>query len=72
MILLACSVNIIELFCSLGLPVVFTQILSLNEVSGTMRIVYSLIYVFFFMIDDLLVFFISMKTLDLKAISNKN
>lgn len=71
MILLACSVNIIELFCSLGLPVVFTQILSLNEVSGTMRIVYSLIYVFFFMIDDLLVFFISMKTLELKAISNK-
>ena len=71
MILLACSVNIIELFCSLGLPVVFTQILSLNEVSGTMRIVYSLIYVFFFIIDDLLVFFISMKTLELKAISNK-
>ena len=71
MILLACSVNIIELFCSLGLPVVFTQVLSLNEVSGTMRIVYSLIYVFFFMIDDLLVFFISMKTLELKAISNK-
>ena len=26
---------------------------------------------FFFMIDDLLVFFISMKTLELKAISNK-
>ena len=71
MMLLACSVNIIELFCSLGLPVIFTQILSLNEVSGTMRIVYSLIYVFFFMIDDLLVFFISMKTLELKAISNK-
>ena len=71
MMLLACSVNIIELFCSLGLPVVFTQILSLNEVSSGMRIVYSLIYVFFFMIDDLLVFFISMKTLELKAISNK-
>ena len=71
MMLLACSVNIIELFCSLGLPVVFTQILSLNEVSRGMRIVYSLIYVFFFMIDDLLVFFISMKTLELKAISNK-
>ena len=71
MMLLACSVNIIELFCSLGLPVVFTQILSLNEVSSTMRVIYSLIYVLFFMIDDLLVFFISMKTLELKAISNK-
>ena len=71
MMLLACSVNIIELFCSLGLPVVFTQILSLNEVSSGMRVIYSLIYVLFFMIDDLLVFFISMKTLELKAISNK-
>lgn len=71
MMVLACSVNIIELFCSLGLPVVFTQILSMNEVGLGMRIVYSLVYVFFFMLDDMLVFFISMKTLELKAISNK-
>ena len=71
MIVLAASVNVIELFCSLGLPVVFTQILSLNEIGFTMRIIYSIVYVFFFMIDDMLVFFISMKTLELKAISNK-
>ena len=36
-----------------------------------MRILYSIIYVIAFTLDDFLVFFISMKTLEIKAISNK-
>ena len=70
-ILLACAVNIIELLCSLGLPVMFTQILTLNNISNSGKIIYSLIYVLFFLIDDVLVFIFSMKTLEIKAISNK-
>ena len=70
-VLLAFSVNVIELLCSLGLPVMFSEILTINEVSGTMKIIYSLIYVFFFLIDDIIVFIIAMKTLEIKAISNK-
>lgn len=70
-ILLAASVNIIELLCSLGLPVMFTQILAINEVSKTGEILYSLLYVLFFMIDDIIIFIIAMKTLEIKAISNK-
>lgn len=70
-ILLASSVNIIELLCSLGLPVMFTQILAINEVSKVGQILYSLLYVFFFMIDDIIIFIIAMKTLEIKAISNK-
>lgn len=70
-IVLAASVNVIELLCSLGLPVMFTQILTINEVSKTAQIIYSLIYVFFFLIDDIVVFIIAMKTLEIKAISNK-
>lgn len=70
-ILLAASVNIIELLCSLGLPVMFTQILAINEVSKTGQILYSLLYVLFFMIDDIIIFIIAMKTLEIKAISNK-
>lgn len=70
-ILLAVSVNIIELLCSLGLPAAYAQVLAINDVGPKMRIFYSIIYVLFFIIDDLLVFFISMKTLELKAISNK-
>ena len=70
-ILLAASVNIIELLCSLGLPVMFTQILAVNEVSNVGQILYSLLYVLFFMIDDIIIFIIAMKTLEIKAISNK-
>lgn len=70
-ILLATSVNIIELLCSLGLPVMFTQILAINEVSKVGQILYSLLYVLFFMIDDIIIFIIAMKTLEIKAISNK-
>ena len=69
--LLAAGVNLLELLCSLGLPVVFTELLSLNNIKGIAKIVYILIYVFFFLIDDLLVFFIAMKTLKIKAISNR-
>lgn len=70
-IVLAVSVNIIELLCSLGLPVMFTQILTINGLSKTSQIIYSIIYVIFFLIDDIIVFFIAMKTLEIKAISNK-
>lgn len=70
-VLLAASVNIIELLCSLGLPVMFTQILTINEVGKFGQILYSLLYILFFMIDDIIIFIIAMKTLEIKAISNK-
>lgn len=70
-ILLAVSVNIIELLCSLGLPVMFSEILTLNNVSDTSKIIYSLIYVLFFLIDDIIVFIIAMKTMEIKVVSNK-
>lgn len=70
-IILAASVNVIELLCSLGLPVAFTQIMTINEASGSSKIMYSLLYVLFFLIDDIIVFIVAMKTLQIKAISNK-
>ena len=69
--LLAACVNIIELMCSLGLPVMFSEILTLNNVSSGAKMFYSLIYIFFFLIDDVIVFIIAMKTLEIKVISNK-
>ena len=71
MIVLATSVNLIELTCSLGFPATFTGILSINNVTGLIRIVYLLIYIFFYMIDDLLVFTISMFTLEATGVTNK-
>ena len=70
-IVLAASVNLIELTCSLGFPVIFSEILSINEITGILRIVYLLVYIFFYMIDDLLVFTISMFTLEATGITNK-
>jgi len=68
---LAISVNVIELLCSLGLPVIFTQVLAINNLSTSQQLIYILIYIFFFLLDDLIIFFIAMKSLKLKAISNK-
>ena len=70
-IIIAAGVNIIELLCSLGLPVMFAQILAINDLSQISKIIYSLIYVLFFLIDDIIIFIIAMKTLEIKAISNK-
>lgn len=69
--LLAVSVNILELLCSLGLPVIFTQVLALNNLSIIEYSIYILIYILFFMLDDIIIFFIAMKTLEIKGISNK-
>ena len=70
-VFLAISVTLIELLCCLGLPVMFTQILAYNNVTGIKNILYIILYIIFFLIDDLIVFFVAMKTLKITAISNK-
>lgn len=68
---LAISVNLVELACSAGLPLVFSELLALNKVNGFFKIIYTLIYIFFFLIDDLVVFFIAMFTMEVTGISTK-
>lgn len=68
---LAVSVNFIELTCSAGLPVVFTNLLALNNLSVLEYGFYLFLYILFFLIDDLLIFFIAMKTLKITGLSNK-
>lgn len=70
-ILLAVSVNIIELACSAGLPLIFTQLLALNDVSAIGSFFYTLLYIFFFLIDDMIIFAIAMRTSQIHAISTK-
>lgn len=70
-IILATIVNLIELLCSLGLPVMYTEILSLNELSNNQYLRYIFLYIVFFLIDDIIVFAISMITLKSTAISTK-
>ena len=70
-ITLAVSVNFIELVCSAGLPVIFTQILSMNNLTGLEYFIYIFLYILFFLIDDIIVFVIAMKTLTVTGISTK-
>lgn len=70
-IALAVSVNVIELACSAGLPLVFTQILAMNDVTKIAKIIYILIYILFFMIDDIIVFMVAMFTFKVTGISTK-
>ena len=60
---LAISVNIVELACSAGLPVMFTQILSMNNLTVVQEVMYIALYMLFFLIDDLIVFIVAVKTM---------
>ena len=68
---LAISVNIIELLCSAGLPVVFSELLAINNITGTKAILYNVLYVIFFMLDDIIVFLLAVKTMDVVGFSTK-
>ena len=68
---LAASVNVLELVCSLGLPVVFTNVLALNHLNIFQYIIYISLYILFYLIDDIIIFVIAMKTMHIKGISNK-
>lgn len=70
-IALAVSVNLVELACSAGLPLLFTQILAYNNLPVASYYGYIGIYIFFFLIDDLVVFAIAMITFQVSGISNK-
>lgn len=70
-IALAFLVNLVELICSAGLPAVYTQVLALNELSKLQYYLYILLYIFFFMLDDLFIFFVAMITLEMTGISTK-
>ena len=70
-IMLAVSVNLVELACSLGFPAVFSEILALNNITGITRIIYLIIYVLFYMLDDIIVFTIATCTLSISTKSTK-
>jgi len=62
-ILLALGVNLVEFFCSAGLPAIYTRILTLSQISTLSYYLYLLLYTFIFMLDDLIVFSLAVITL---------
>jgi len=55
-IILAFIVNSVEFVCSSAIPAVFTQILAISNLSTLNHYLYILMYTFFFMLDDLIIF----------------
>lgn len=69
-VLLALSVNVLELACSPVYPAVFGTLLAANNtLSAWGQAGYVLLYVVFFLLDDFLVFGIAMATFRVKGIS---
>ncbi len=55
-IVLAFTVNMVEFVCSAAIPAVFTRVLSLAGLTTLQYYGYILLYVLFFMLDDLVIF----------------
>jgi hypothetical protein len=55
-IVLAFTVNMVEFVCSAAIPAVFTRVLSLAGLTTFQYYGYILLYVLFFMLDDLVIF----------------
>jgi len=68
---LAFAINLIELLCSAGFPVIYTQLLTMTNLPLWQYYAYLLLYILIFMLDDLFVFIIAMKTLHMVGISTK-
>lgn len=70
-VVLAFSVNLIEFFCSAGLPAVYTQVLAMQNITGISRYLYLLLYDFFYMLDDLIVFGVAVFALSKVGFTDK-
>jgi thiol-disulfide isomerase/thioredoxin len=62
---LAFAVNLVELLCSAGIPAVYTQVLALSHLPAWQYYAYLSLYILVFMLDDLFVFVVAMKTLQI-------
>lgn len=70
-ITLAITVNLVELACSAGLPLLFTSVLAMNDLNTIQYSLNILIYIIFFLIDDIIVFIIAIKTMEVTGLSTK-
>lgn len=70
-VVLAIAINVIELLSSLGLPVMFIEILEINNVSSTFKVLYSIIYVLFYLLDDFIILFLVINAMKINSISTK-
>jgi len=61
----------VELFCSFGFPLAFTNFLTTLNLSTSSYYFYLITYVVFYMIDDFIIFLIALATLRITKMSDK-
>ena len=62
-------VNLVELICSAGFPVVYLQILSLTPLPFWQYYLYLVLYIVIFMLDDIIIFVAAMVTLQMMGVN---
>ena len=70
-IVLAFTVNSIELLCTAGFPAIYTKVLAMQNLSPLAHYGYLLLYIIMYMIDDMVVFTIAVFTLSSKKLTEK-
>ena len=70
-VLLAFAVNVVELLCSAGIPAIYTQVLAMNALPTWQHHAYLALYILVFMLDDLVVFFTAMVTLEVTGATGR-
>jgi hypothetical protein len=70
-ILLATAVNMVELICSAGFPVIYLQILSLNPLPFWQYYLYMALYIVMYMLDDMTIFVTAMITLQFFGVDTR-
>jgi len=69
---LAFAINITEFVCSIGLPALFTQILSISDVNIFLKYVYIFLYDLAFMADDIIIFSLALLAIDSEILQKYN
>lgn len=67
--MLAAGVNTIELFCSLGFPMAYIKILTTYNLSSFSYYLYILVYIFFYVLDQLVILLVALFSLKITMIS---
>ncbi|XOB41077.1 MAG: glutaredoxin family protein [Candidatus Nealsonbacteria bacterium] len=70
-VVVAAGINLVELVCSLGFPLAFTKMLTTYNLSISSYYSYLLLYILFYMIDDLIIFALAIWTLRITQVSEK-
>ena len=64
-------ITVVEFPCSAVIPVLFAGILTQANVSGFLYLLYIVLYLFFYMLDEIIVFLIAVFTMNIKIASSK-